>query len=125
MTNWWAILRRFFKVAAASHAGRVLRRDGAVGGAIQEDRHPDTHNYRPLDGDQQERLLFIRNTCSTGTPGEAKHYLIIGPWIMQARVHQRRKWRADLPKSSLLDLNKLHSEWYGWTMKGSPKARSS
>jgi len=22
---------------------------------------------------------------------------------------------------SLLDLNKLHSEWYGWTMKGSPK----
>jgi uncharacterized protein len=75
------------------------------------------------DGNQLGALTHYREhlrNCSTDTRG--RHYLIIGPW-------DHAGTRAPAPKfcgiecgpASLLDLGKLHLEWYAWTMQSGPK----
>jgi putative CocE/NonD family hydrolase len=75
------------------------------------------------DDDQPGALTYYREHLRYGTPESiAQHYLIIGPWDHAGT----RTPRADVGglhfgPASLLDLNKLHKDWYDWAMKGGPK----
>jgi hypothetical protein len=75
------------------------------------------------DGDQAGALTFYKKHMQYGNPeAKAKHYLIIGPWDHAGtRTPKKEMGGLKFAEVSVLDLNKLHSEWYDWTMKGSPK----
>jgi uncharacterized protein len=48
--------------------------------------------------------------------------LIIGPWDHAGtRTPKAEVGGLKFGAASVLDLNKLHTEWYDWTMKGGPK----
>jgi putative CocE/NonD family hydrolase len=75
------------------------------------------------DGDQPGAFAYYTRHMRYGTPeAKRRHYLIIGPWDHAGT----RTPKADVAglkfgPASLLDLNKLHRDWYDWTMKGGPK----
>lgn len=53
----------------------------------------------------------------------SRHYLVVGPWdhdLMQSsKSSQVGPWKFGA--ASVVDLIKLHTEWYDWTMKNGPK----
>jgi len=54
--------------------------------------------------------------------GRARHYLIIGPWDHAGtRTPSTQFGGLTFGPGSLLDLQKLHLEWYAWTMQDGPK----
>ena len=75
------------------------------------------------DGDQLGALMFYREFMRNATPAARdRHYLIIGPWDHAGtRTPNAEVGGLTFGEASLLDLNKLHKEWYDWTMKGGPK----
>jgi putative CocE/NonD family hydrolase len=53
---------------------------------------------------------------------QSHHYLVIGPWDHAGtRVPQRRFGGLELGPESLLDLHRLHLQWYAWAMQSGPK----
>jgi uncharacterized protein len=77
------------------------------------------------DDDQPGALEHYREHLhGASATGREQHYLIIGPW-------DHAGTRTPLPEfgglkfgtASLVDLPKLHLEWYAWTMQGGPKPR--
>lgn len=75
------------------------------------------------DGDQPGAFTFYKRHMQYGT-AEAKgnHYLIIGPWDHAGtRTPKAEVAGLKFGEASLLDLNKLHTEWYDWVMKGGTK----
>lgn len=75
------------------------------------------------DGDQPGAFEYYKRHMRYGTPeAKAKHYLIIGPWDHAGtRTPKAEVGGLKFGPASLLDLNKLHAEWYDWTMKGGSK----
>ncbi|HUJ14107.1 MAG TPA: CocE/NonD family hydrolase [Thermoanaerobaculia bacterium] len=75
------------------------------------------------DGDQPGAFTYYRAHMKYGTADDtAKHYIIIGPWDHPAtRTPRKEIGGLTFADASLVDLNKLHNEWYDWTMKGGPK----
>ena len=75
------------------------------------------------DGDQLGALTYYRNHQKYGDPAAvANHYLIIGPWDHAGtRTPNRDVGGLRFGEASLVDLNRLHLEWYDWTMKGGKK----
>lgn len=75
------------------------------------------------DGDQPGALTHYREYMKNATPeGRARHYLIIGPWDHAAtRTPRAEIGGLKFGPASLVDLPKLHLEWYAWTMQGGPK----
>lgn len=75
------------------------------------------------DGDQPGALTYYREYMKIASPeGRARHYLIIGPWDHAGtRTPSARFGGLTFGKASLVDLPKLHLEWYAWTMQGGPK----
>ena len=75
------------------------------------------------DGDQNGALFYYHEHMSYGSAeARARHYLIIGPWDHAGtRTPQREVGGLKFGEASMLDLNKLHKEWYDWTMKGGAK----
>jgi len=75
------------------------------------------------DGDQPGALTFYKRHMQFGTAeAKANHYLIIGPWDHAGtRTPKAEVGGLKFGQASLVDLNKLHAEWYDWTMKGGPK----
>ncbi len=75
------------------------------------------------DGDQAGALTYYRRHMKDGSPDAiAKHYLIIGPWDHAGtRTPNPDVGGLHFGPASMLDLNKLHTEWYGWTMQGGAK----
>jgi len=75
------------------------------------------------DDDQPGALSFYRDHLRyAAEAAKAKHYLIIGPWDHPGT----RTPKADVSglkfgPASLVDMNKLHKDWYDWTMKGGSK----
>lgn len=54
----------------------------------------------------------------SSSPARDQHYLIIGPWDHPGtRTPNREFGGLAFGEASLLDLNKLHAEWYDWTLK--------
>ena len=75
------------------------------------------------DGDQPGALThyreYMKNASATG---RARHYLIIGPWDHAAtRTPRAEIGGLKFGPASLVDLPRLHLEWYAWTMQGGPK----
>jgi putative CocE/NonD family hydrolase len=75
------------------------------------------------DGDQTGAMTYYREHMKYGSPETLdQHYLIIGPWDHPGtRTPNREVGGLKFGEASMLDLNKLHREWYDWTMKGGPK----
>ncbi len=75
------------------------------------------------DGDQRGALTYYRNHMQNGTAeAKARHYLIIGPWDHAGtRTPRREVGGLVFAEASILDLNRLHKQWYDWTMKGGAK----
>jgi putative CocE/NonD family hydrolase len=75
------------------------------------------------DGDQPGAFTYYKRHMQYGTE-EAKqnHYLIIGPWDHAGtRTPRREVAGLKFGEASVLDLNKLHTEWYDWVMKNGKK----
>jgi uncharacterized protein len=75
------------------------------------------------DGDQAGAFTYYKRHMEYGT-AEAKqrHYLIIGPWDHAGtRTPRREVAGLKFGEASVLDLNKLHTEWYDWVMKSGKK----
>ena len=75
------------------------------------------------DGDQPGAFTYYKRHMEYGT-GEAKqnHFLIIGPWDHAGtRTPRREVAGLKFGEASVLDLNKLHTEWYDWVMKSGKK----
>lgn len=75
------------------------------------------------DGDQPGALAFYKTHMRLADAARrAKHYLIIGPWDHAGtRTPQAQVGGLTFGEASLVDLPKLHLDWYGWTMAGKAK----
>lgn len=77
------------------------------------------------DGDQPGALTYYKRHMQYGTAeAKAKHYLIIGPWDhagTHAYTPKAEVGGLKFGAASVLDLNKLHTEWYDWVMKEKAK----
>jgi hypothetical protein len=75
------------------------------------------------DGDQNGALSYYKEHMQYGTEeAKAQHYLIIGPWD-HAGTHspQTKVGGLTFGENSKVDITKLHTDWYDWTMKGGSK----
>ncbi|HSE41721.1 MAG TPA: CocE/NonD family hydrolase [Acidobacteriota bacterium] len=75
------------------------------------------------DGDQAGALEYYKRHMKFGNADAiAKHYLIMGPWDHAGtRTPQTEFGGLKFDEASKLDMNKLHTEWYDWTMKTGKK----
>ncbi|MGB2591897.1 MAG: CocE/NonD family hydrolase [Candidatus Acidiferrum sp.] len=75
------------------------------------------------DGDQPGAFTYYKKHMKYGTAeAKEKHFLIIGPWDHAGtRTPRREVGGLKFGEASVLDLNKLHTEWYDWAMKGGKK----
>lgn len=75
------------------------------------------------DGDQPGALHYYRQHMLHGTPEAcARHYLVIGPWDHAGtRTPNREFGGLKFGEASLVDMNKLHLDWYRWTLLDGPK----
>jgi len=75
------------------------------------------------DDDQPGALEHFREYMKhASAEGRARHYLIIGPWDHAGtRTPSAQFGGLTFGPASLLDLPKLHLEWYAWSMQGGPK----
>ena len=75
------------------------------------------------DGDQLGALEhYRRHTTNAKAAGRARHFLIIGPWDHHGTSAPQAEFCGlKVGPKSLLDLRKLHLDWYAWTMRGGPK----
>ncbi len=105
----------------------------------QQDEYWDSYNPAP---EQYSRLtipiLTITGICDADQPGalahyrehmkhapassRSQHYLVIGPWDHAGtRTPQSKFLGLEVGPESLVDLQKLHLEWYAWTLQGGSK----
>lgn len=75
------------------------------------------------DGDQPGALAFYQGHLRSASPQEqARHYLIIGPWDHAGTVAPKREFGGlTFGPASLLDMPRLATDWYKWTMADGPK----
>lgn len=75
------------------------------------------------DDDQPGAMTYYRDHMKYGTDAaKAQHYLIIGPWDHAGtRTPKKEVGGLTFGDASILDMNKLHTDWYDWTLKGGPK----
>jgi hypothetical protein len=75
------------------------------------------------DDDQPGALEYYRDFMQVASAAQrAKHFLIIGPWDHAAtRTPRTAIGGIEMGPASLVDLPKLHLDWYRWTMAGGAK----
>jgi putative CocE/NonD family hydrolase len=75
------------------------------------------------DDDQPGALEHYRRYMQAATPEwRARHFLIIGPWDHAGtRTPRDTVGGLKFGPDSLVDLPKLHLEWYRWTMLAGPR----
>lgn len=75
------------------------------------------------DADQPGALEYYREHMKAASPdARAKHYLIIGPWNHTGCGMPVAEFGGlRIGPNSMLDMRKLHREWYAWTMEDDPK----
>lgn len=70
------------------------------------------------DGDQPGAMEYYRRHMRSKSRSKDAHYLIMGPWDHPGTRDPKPEFGGlKFGESSLLDMNKLHKEWYDWTMK--------
>jgi uncharacterized protein len=72
------------------------------------------------DDDQPGALAHYQEYMKNSSPdGRARHYLIIGPWDHAGtRTPSAAFGGLTFGPASMVDLPKLHLDWYAWTMQG-------
>jgi putative CocE/NonD family hydrolase len=74
------------------------------------------------DADQPGAMEYYRRHMRSNSKMKDTHYLIIGPWDHAGTRDPNREFGGlKFGEACLLDLNKLHKDWYSWTMKGGKK----
>lgn len=75
------------------------------------------------DDAQRGSFVTYRGHMHYGTPqAKANHYLVVGPWDHAGtRTPRREVGGVHFGDAALLDLNRLHAEWYDFVMKGGAK----
>jgi len=102
--------------------------------AYWESHNPTAEQYSRLslpiltitgiyDGDQPGALMHYREHLRNASlQARARHYLVIGPWDHAGtRAPQAEFVGLKVGPASMVDLPKLHLEWYAWTMQNGPK----
>ena len=76
-----------------------------------------------FDADQYGALSYYRQHMQHGSAAaRQQHYLVMGPYNHPGtRTPVGALGGLKFNASAVLDLNKLHKEWYDWTMKGGPR----
>jgi putative CocE/NonD family hydrolase len=73
------------------------------------------------DGDQPGTLEFHRQHLKNAG-ANAQHYLVIGPWDHpRVRNPAAEFLGLKVGPDSVVDMKKLHRDWYAWTMEDGPK----
>jgi len=102
----------------------------------RQDEHWDAYNPSPeqyarmrlpvltitgiYDGDQAGALTHYRRHLAHAP--DAIHYLVIGPWDHAGTRMPRQEFCGiKVGAASLIDLRRLHLEWYGWMMRSGPQ----
>lgn len=141
---WSSLFKRWFQ------AGLPFRQlDGLVGHPSpvfqewlshpRQDAYWDSYNPSPdqyaridmpiltitgmYDGNQLGALMHYREHVRCSSPAaRARHYLVIGPWDHAGtRVPKAEFAGLKTGPASLVDVPRLHLEWYAWAMEGGPK----
>ena len=75
------------------------------------------------DDDQPGALAHYHEYMkNSSAEGRARHYLIIGPWDHAGtRTPSAAFGGLTFGPASMVDLPKLHLDWYAWTMQGGPR----
>ena len=75
------------------------------------------------DSDQPGALMYYRqHLADTSIEARSHHYLVIGPWDHSCtRVARAEFGGLKVGPASVIDLPKLHLQWYAWTMQGGLK----
>jgi putative CocE/NonD family hydrolase len=75
------------------------------------------------DDDQAGAMHYYRLHQRHGSAeGRAKHFLVIGPWDHAGtRTPKQDVGGLHFGDASMVDLNRLHRDWYAWTMKNGKK----
>lgn len=140
---WGALFRRWFESGAPFTAlDAQLGLPSAVfqewAAHPQRDSYWDSYNPTPeqyarlslpiltvtgsYDGDQLGALAHYRNHMQSSSPSRTQHYLVIGPWDHAGtRVPQREFCGLKVGPASLVDMPRLHLEWYRWILLGAAK----
>ena len=70
------------------------------------------------DGDQPGAMHFYHRHMRSASPARDRHYLVIGPWDHAGtRTPNRDVGGLTFGEASMVDLNKLHREWYDWILE--------
>ena len=103
------------------------------------DDYWDRHNPRPeqystlsipvltitgaYDADQPGALEhYLQHVRRASAAISAKHYLIVGPWDHRGcAVPEAEFCGLKVGPASLIDMRRLHRQWYAWTMQGGEK----
>ena len=90
---------------------------------VRQTRLPILTITGQYDGDQPGAMTYYREHMAHASEhAKAQHYLIIGPWDHAGtRTPKADVGGLTFGNASLLDMNKLHKEWYDWTMKSGTK----
>lgn len=75
------------------------------------------------DGDQTGAFTYYRAHMKYGNDqAKAQHYLIIGPWDHAGtRTPKKDVGGLTFGDASMLDMNKLHTDWWDWRLKNGAK----
>ena len=75
------------------------------------------------DADQPGAMEWYRRAIALASPAQrARMFLVIGPWDHPGtRTPKAAFGGLTFGPASLIDLPKLHLDWYAWTMAGGPK----
>jgi putative CocE/NonD family hydrolase len=74
------------------------------------------------DDDQPGAMEYYRHHMASNSPAKESHYIIIGPWDHAGTRDPKVKFGGlQFAEAAILDMNKIHQEWYDWTMKAGEK----
>jgi putative CocE/NonD family hydrolase len=75
------------------------------------------------DGDQPGAMAYYLDFMRHASPAaRQRHYLVIGPWDHAGtRTPAMQVGGLEFGEASMLDMNRLHKDWYDWTLKGGPR----
>jgi hypothetical protein len=74
------------------------------------------------DGDQPGAMEYYRNHMASQSNNKDDHYLVIGPWDHAGTRDPKDEFGGlKFSQAAIVDMNKLHQEWYDWRLKGGKK----
>lgn len=76
-----------------------------------------------FDDDQPGALHYYRRFLRYASPKEAANILlVIGPWDHLGTQHPQKMIEGlSIPDAAVLDMNKLHADWYDWVLGRGPR----